>query len=69
MNISKQFRISESKSLQLRIDATNVLNHPTPNNPGILDQHEVILTPDHREGCTVPSPSPAPSQGQGPVPF
>jgi len=32
-NISKQFRISESKSLQVRIDTTNVLNHPTPGNP------------------------------------
>jgi hypothetical protein len=32
-NISKQFRISESKSIQLRIDTTNVLNHPTPGGP------------------------------------
>jgi hypothetical protein len=26
-------RISESKSLQIRIDATNILNHPLPSNP------------------------------------
>jgi len=32
-NISKQFRISESKSVQLRIDTSNVLNHPTPGGP------------------------------------
>jgi hypothetical protein len=32
-NISKQFRITESKSVQLRIDTTNVLNHPTPGAP------------------------------------
>jgi hypothetical protein len=32
-NISKQFRISESKSVQLRIDTSNVLNHPTPGAP------------------------------------
>jgi hypothetical protein len=32
-NISKSFRITESKSFQLRIDATNVLNHPTPPAP------------------------------------
>ena len=32
-NLSKTFRITESKSLQLRIDATNVLNHPTPPAP------------------------------------
>jgi len=32
-NIRKTFRISESKSLQIRLDATNILNHPSPNNP------------------------------------
>src|SRR5207237_10662021 len=32
-NIRKSFRISESKSLQIRIGATNVLNHPLPSNP------------------------------------
>jgi len=30
-NLGKTFRISESTSMQLRIDALNVLNHPTPN--------------------------------------
>jgi hypothetical protein len=33
MNVSKSFRITESKSVQLRFDATNMLNHPTPNLP------------------------------------
>jgi len=32
-SLSKQFRISETKSVQVRIDTTNVLNHPTPNQP------------------------------------
>jgi len=32
-NIGKTFRITESKSMQLRIDTTNVLNHPTPGGP------------------------------------
>ena len=32
-NLSKTFRISESKSLQIRVDATNILNHPTPAGP------------------------------------
>jgi hypothetical protein len=32
-NVSKSFRISESKALQLRIDTTNIMNHPTPSNP------------------------------------
>jgi hypothetical protein len=35
-NLGKTFRISESKSVQVRVDATNVLNHPQPigNNVG-----------------------------------
>jgi hypothetical protein len=30
-NLGKTFRITESKSLQVRFDATNILNHPNPN--------------------------------------
>ena len=33
MSASKTFNISESKSVQIRIDSTNVLNHPTPDAP------------------------------------
>src|SRR5262249_26239715 len=33
MNASKTFRISESKSVQVRFDATDVLNHPNLNTP------------------------------------
>jgi hypothetical protein len=32
-NISKTFRITESKSFQLRIDSKNILNHPLFNDP------------------------------------
>jgi hypothetical protein len=32
-NLGKTFRISESKSVQIRFDATNVLNHPNPPDP------------------------------------
>ena len=32
-NVSKTFPISESKSVQVRVDATNILNHPIPNDP------------------------------------
>ena len=32
--MSKTFRIDESKSVQVRVDAKNVLNHPTPDDPG-----------------------------------
>jgi hypothetical protein len=33
--LSKTVKIAESKSLELRIDAQNVLNHPTPDDPGM----------------------------------
>src|SRR4029453_4114911 len=32
-NISKSFRLTESKTLQLRVDANNILNHPNPGEP------------------------------------
>jgi hypothetical protein len=32
-NLSKTFQITESKSIQIRFDATNVLNHPNPPDP------------------------------------
>jgi hypothetical protein len=30
-NVSKTLKVSETKSLQFRLDATDVLNHPEPN--------------------------------------
>jgi hypothetical protein len=35
-NLAKAIRLSETKSVQLRFDARNVLNHPEPTNP-VLD--------------------------------
>jgi len=32
-NLSKSFKVTESKTLQVRFDAQNVLNHPQPANP------------------------------------
>jgi len=32
-NISKTFRITESKSIQIRVDSRNILNHPQMNDP------------------------------------
>jgi len=32
-NISKTFRITESKTVQFRMDALNMFNHPTPADP------------------------------------
>jgi hypothetical protein len=37
-NLSKTFRLTESKQLQVRIDTTNVLNHPQPANPNFSSQ-------------------------------
>jgi hypothetical protein len=34
-NIGKTFRISESKSVQVRVDATNILNHPNAGTPSL----------------------------------
>jgi hypothetical protein len=31
--ISKSFKISEGKSVQFRMDATNIFNHPLLGNP------------------------------------
>jgi hypothetical protein len=33
--LGKRFRITESKSFMLRMDATNVFNHPQPANPNL----------------------------------
>ena len=33
-SLGKTFRISESKNVQLRVDARNVFNHPEPNTAG-----------------------------------
>jgi hypothetical protein len=34
-NISKSIKITESKTLQFRLDASDVLNHPEPNAPSL----------------------------------
>jgi hypothetical protein len=34
-NLGKTFKVTESKSLSIRVDATNVLNHPTPVGPAL----------------------------------
>jgi hypothetical protein len=44
MNLSKSIRLSESKSLQVRLDAADVLNHPEPNAP-ILNLTGATPTP------------------------
>jgi len=34
-SLAKSVRLSEGKALQIRMDSTNVLNHPTPSTPSL----------------------------------
>jgi hypothetical protein len=34
-SMSKSFHVREQMNLKVRVDATNVLNHPTPANPNL----------------------------------
>ena len=34
-NVSKAIKLTEQKTLQFRLDATDVLNHPEPNAPSL----------------------------------
>ena len=45
-NLGKTFRISESKSAQLRIDAINIFNHPTPADPAGLSNTGSSFNPN-----------------------
>ncbi len=44
-NISKAFQISESKSLQFRLDVFNLLNHAQPGAPGLSINNAFAPTP------------------------
>jgi hypothetical protein len=35
MSMAKRIKITESKRMQIRLDATNILNHPQPANPDL----------------------------------
>lgn len=38
MAISKRVQISERMNLEVRVDGTNILNHPQPANPNLSIQ-------------------------------
>jgi hypothetical protein len=38
MAISKRVRVNERMSMEVRVDATNILNHPQPANPNLSIQ-------------------------------
>src|SRR5262249_28370406 len=44
-NVTKNFQITESKSLALRLDVTNILNHPQPNAPSLTINSANANTP------------------------
>jgi hypothetical protein len=44
-NLSKGFKITESKSLQFRADVQNVMNHPQPNAPSLSINSANAATP------------------------
>jgi hypothetical protein len=45
MAISKRIRINERMSMELRVDGTNILNHPQPANPNLNIQGGTPVTP------------------------
>ena len=61
-NLGKTFQISESKSLQVRFDAQNILNHPQPGNS--LAEHQIdgrlrqlsTVRADHEQDGHSPAP-------------
>ena len=53
-NLQKSFKIGESKTLQFRMDARNILNHPEPNTPPSGD-HDSRLRHDQGKIESAPS--------------
>ena len=45
MAISKRIRINERVNMELRVDGTNILNHPQPANPNLNIQGGNPVTP------------------------
>ena len=53
-NIAKAFQITETKSLQFRMDAFNVLNHPQPVGPQNSLNPSLSINPTLSTGAAVP---------------
>ncbi len=45
MAVSKRVRINERANMEIRVDGTNILNHPTPANPNLNIQGGTPVTP------------------------
>jgi hypothetical protein len=66
-NIQKSFRLSESKSLSLRVDATNILNHPQPIAPNFTVGATPFGQIANKGAALFGSPSPVQRNFQGSV--
>ena len=53
MALSKNFRVGERVSLDVRVDATNILNHPQPANPNLSIQTGVFGQITSKSGPSV----------------
>src|SRR5262249_12133405 len=45
MALSKRVRINERMRMEIRVDGTNILNHPTPSNPNLNIQGGTPASP------------------------
>jgi hypothetical protein len=50
-NLGKSFQLTESKSIQVRFDATNILNHPNPGEPNYNTQSDNFGQVTGRQGA------------------